>query len=922
MAHSATITGLAADLITSFAGQSVTNDSRKFRRTKDAVARGLRAQQWTRTNQFDVQESYEGLVEKFFVLNRSDLAEALEVRLKEIERTPGRWTPEILSLFLHLSDNAVEKASVENLELLKPPEPPPSLTWAEIIADDPLDEEGVWDDIDYAAESSEEERQPKRKRAATTREPSPPTTEEDEEDDFVAVAETFLLPSRPSTLEEVSESQFWRKEKDKTEPTEKDIKQSPGGRQTSQITELQAIRETLFMLAGLPTSLYRLDKKTAHVDCNDRFILTHAMIPTWKNQLRELASIGDGLLELRSWTSGRQSVALLQTFQAAVVEEIGQFDKYLAQLQGCYLVSLTAVMVKVQQRAELLLRLKDLIMTASQSDGPFTFIEALYNQINLSQVVNEPCLFQTLGRIFFQCLQTYLKPIREWMEQGELGLDDQIFFVGVADKSSEAASLWHDQYVLRHDSGGELHAPSFLHPAAKKIFNSGKSVVFLKELERHDIAASSIETEPCLDLEAVCGGVGVPLAPFSELFNLAFEDWIRSKYTLASTVLRQHLYSGLWQSLDALEFIYFSRDGSLMQSFADMVFEKLDRGRTGWNDRYLLTEIARSVYSVVPSVNADRLVVRPVATKQKGRTVKALGSIAVDYILPWSILNVVQRSSTPTYQRISTLLLQVYRARYLLRSTQLWHSGTPQHAQAQYYLRHRLLWFADMLHGYLTETVLWTATTALRKALADAEDIDVMAALHANHVHLLDRQCLLTPQLRPILQAVLALLDLSVFFTDALAALSGEGSLNVHARRETTPRSGGGGGGGGSDSGTRRRPAGSGEDTDEDTDEDENEAEDGDEDADAGKERARRATSSESAEAARPESLAQMRAQFGQLLGFVVAGLRGVSRAGGERAWEMLAERLEWGVSVMTLLAPHTDQKVFVSVECSVSHGY
>ena len=44
------------------------------------------------------------------------------------------------------------------------------------------------------------------------------------------------------------------------------------------------------------------------------------------------------------------------------------------------------------------------------------------------------------------------------------------------------------------------------------------------------------------------------------------------------------------------------------------------------------------------------------------------------------------------------------------------------------------------------------------------------------------------------------------------------------------------------------------------------------------------------------ERLQKIEEQFGQLLHFTIAGLRGVSRAGGELAWEMLAERLEWGI--------------------------
>ena len=43
-----------------------------------------------------------------------------------------------------------------------------------------------------------------------------------------------------------------------------------------------------------------------------------------------------------------------------------------------------------------------------------------------------------------------------------------------------------------------------------------------------------------------------------------------------------------------------------------------------------------------------------------------------------------------------------------------------------------------------------------------------------------------------------------------------------------------------------------------------------------------------------------MKDQFGQLCGFVNAGLRGVTRAGGQQCWEILAEKLEWGMEKIT----------------------
>ncbi|KAL1628544.1 hypothetical protein SLS56_005889 [Neofusicoccum ribis] len=922
MAHSANLNSAATELIYKIVGPSASDNPRKFRKTRDAVLRGLRAQQWQRVNQFDVQDSYEGLVEKFIVLDREDLAEALENRLRELIRRSTRWTPDILALFLSLSDRPVEKAKLENLANLKPKETSPALTWADIIADDPLDEEGVWDDIDYAAESSEDEPAPKQRKRTATRDVTPASSVVDE-DEFTTAAEACIITPDSSALKEIADSQFWGQEHKRDSLVPK---------QEAHITELQAVRETLFMLSGLPTSLFTLNKDLTRMECSKRFALSHAMSPTWRHQLQWFANVGTTLLQLRSWVRAEQSIALLQTFRAAVTEEVRAFDKYIAQLQECCLesnrpliVSLIDVTSKTQSRGDLLLNLRKLISKASRivHRTPFILLECLYEEINMAQMAGDADLFPFFARIFFQCLQTYLKPIRRWMEQGELGMDDQIFFVGMVDKSSEAVSLWHDQYVLRHDTAGTLHAPSFLQPAAKKIFNSGKSVVFLKELGQYGTETSS-GAEPRLDFEAVCGesifdSSSIPLAPFSELFSLAFEDWIRSKYTFASTILRERLFSGygLWQSLDALEFIHLSKDGSLMQAFADTIFEKLDRGRSGWNDRYVMSEIARSIYGTVSSVKTDKLAVRTVAIKDKGispRSVKALAAIAVDYFLPWHIVNVIQRSSAISYQRIFVLLLQVYRARYVLRTSNLWRStsalhqsqtntsqlhASPRTKHLQYHLRHRLLWLADNLHSYLTETVIAAATAQLRKDMATAADIDVMAALHTAHVKALEERCLLAPRLATIHSALIELLDLAVAFADLTGeAEQADGGFLAPGAFGSSGRSSGSAEGGRRKSGGRKRPENRNRRTSglqvamaevSDSSSDEEGGEDG-----GGNGEGRRKRAATRTGLSMEQKLVRMEETFEQNFGFVVAGLRGVSRAGGERCWEMLGERLEW----------------------------
>jgi gamma-tubulin complex component 5 len=198
--------------------------------------------------------------------------------------------------------------------------------------------------------------------------------------------------------------------------------------------------------------------------------------------------------------------------------------------------------------------------------------------------------------------------------------------------------------VLRRDAQNLLRSPSFLEPAAMKIFNTGKSVIFLKELGYGHTLSNGAGSEPALDHESVCGTSNdVPLSPFPDLFAAGFERWIRSKYSLASASLRAHLFDtqGLMRVLSIFEMLYLSSNGAVFENFANTIFERMDSGHRGWSDRYMLTELARSIYSdVLPGADADKIVVRSSKTKDHGRSVKGLAAVSVDYsvIDPFNIL--------------------------------------------------------------------------------------------------------------------------------------------------------------------------------------------------------------------------------------------------------------------------------------------
>ena len=627
MSQAAKVGALTEQLVQSVVDAGGPASGRAFQHAKETALRGLRSHQYARPDPFGVRARLAGLDEKFRIMNRDDLADALRLRLDQLENARSKLAPDYLHLMLQLSDQPVANARVEALGSSSPRSEDAALTWADILREEPLVEEGIWETIDYAAASSEEDWEPIASERREETETPLSTSSGEEKDDPLSAVLTVN-----DNLREIEDAQFWKHP----------VSQERG---MTEVTELLAVRETLFMLAGLPTSLYSIDEVAGSVRVVKRYHLNHASPETTHLLLAELAEFGRHLYQLRLWSRKKASLPLLQSFEVAVQARLVDFDRYLASLHQRYMtpekqitVSLLDLHHQAQQSSLPLLELAKVVTEIAPSIlvNPFAHLEALYDRINLAQATGDAGVLTYFAHIFFECLQTYLRPIRLWMESGELQHDDQTFFVFEADRSGEASSLWHDRFALRkrHVDAEALHCPSFLEPAAQRIFDTGKSRVFLKELGIRDDALPSMEQETPLDYDAVCGGSALHLSPFVEAFASAFDAWIRSKHSRAANMLRSHLLSegGLLKALDALFVLHLSADGGLFQDFSDAMFDRIDSTPSAWNDRFLLTELAQGIYTpCLGPRDASRIKVRTSNNRSSNRSVKALRGVCLDY---------------------------------------------------------------------------------------------------------------------------------------------------------------------------------------------------------------------------------------------------------------------------------------------------
>ncbi|KAL9043595.1 MAG: hypothetical protein Q9214_003224 [Letrouitia sp. 1 TL-2023] len=888
MAHAATIDRLVEELIQAVTHRSLA-DPPKRKSIKKYVIEAFADPKPLTTNHFEIKFRLSGLEEKFRIFNNDELADALRVRLDELHTVSGRWTPEILSLLLQLSDRPLQNAHVEGLELLKPSPPPAVLTWSDITADDPLDnKDGIWDNVDFAADDSEDDEEILLKVSSTS---EPVTDSARDLNDVKSILESFAVSPDVASLKDIIDAQYWNQAS--LDAYDRLDQKYDGLGTRIALTETQIVRETTSMLLGLPSSIYDKDAEGTYA-ISGRYKVRHMSQESLSGILHEFGEISRRLSLVRDWVVADESIPFLQTLQAALATRLSAIDNEISMMQACLLDSgksrswsLLLLRDEVQTITSPLIPFNDIVAALELEEKPrlaLQTLELLYRKTCELHSIGDVEAAEHVDSVLFDCLNTYLKPIRRWMESGEIIGPKEVSFIEEWRQEVPLGSFWDCQYKLAYEASGHLRAPDFLNLATTRILNTGKSVQFLKKLGMPSTTQTCYSRVEPLDLKRACTATeSQNLNPFSEIFMGALDQWISSMYRASAAVLRSQLETscGLYQSIEALQLIFFFRNGSLSDNFAKTVFERMDRGKLAWNDSFLLTELVQNIFATSPHIDLERLSVRYVTglhrdIQNQPRSVKVFESLQVIYTLSWPVANIIKEESMFAYQRVFILLMQVQRGKQMLerrfpRPTLLSLDKEDGVKNSTFSLRHRLLWFVNALWTYLVEIVLSVSSKAMRLKMEKAEDLDEMIIVHQNFILHLQEQCLISKRLAPIHQAVMSMLDLVIVFSDAHARYTASASFGhnhqsiAHVSTKKVPRS--------------RRNL---DTCSRSSDESEGAAE-----VDV--------SYVSIAETPYAERLKKLHETFKQLHSFVTAGLQGVSRAGGEPCWAMLADSLAAG---------------------------
>ena len=382
MAHAARLSDLTDGLVRSVAGDRSQHAS--FRRMRDQAAKTFRNTTHARTNQFDVQSKLTGLVEKFAVLNREDLSDALQARLDELP-TNSKWMPEILSLLLQLSDRPLEKTRIEDVEVLSKAleDERPEVTWDDLVADRALDETGLWNDVERGYHSSGDEAVDEEAGSDDTSSTKATTVEED----TIALAKLHIIEPDASALDDFEEA----------------------GRQLqAPVSELTLVRETLFMLRGLPTKLYAIQESGSNVIIRTGVDLETASRASISDLLLQLRETGAALSSLRHWARQAEKRPYMQSCQATTSTLITDFDREISSIEQRYVapaqdvvVSLISVQNEIYIAAKPLVHLARITSTTKDSKSPpFALLDALYEEISVAEMSGEDRVFRALVQVF------------------------------------------------------------------------------------------------------------------------------------------------------------------------------------------------------------------------------------------------------------------------------------------------------------------------------------------------------------------------------------------------------------------------------------------------------------------------------------------------------------------------------------------
>ena len=738
------------ELVVSIAGNDVPPS--KLRRLKAQFARGIRHHSFGRTNQFEVEERLIGLEEKYLVLGHDDVSIALRQRRLELQQHQQQWVPDVLDFLLHMSRLRESLSNLEVSDVAGTQDVTvPRLKWSDLEKHDPINrQDRMWRQPTFSDLSSDNDSLDSN--LNTTPESKSTRNREQTDNIFtpewvqpVSTSQTVKIPQL--TLHSVTTAE-------------------------QSLTEADIMRETLFMLQGHPTAFFsRINGHIAR-----QVSLRSEQIPgrTLDSILARFITVSKAAASVRNWSSSEHAAPFMRTLEDSVKSVVISFDDLCSKRQQVILrarlnggvCSILEMSETIQQEAAPLLAVANFLSLDKDCD-PVSSLDILLDLICKHEQIGNATEFRALSTVFIVTFNVFMAPLSSWIVSGILPAEDVSFFVHRT-PDYDKARLWHSWFSVHVQ--GPKRLPRFLLPLADRMFVAGKTSAFVRTLKPDDLEVSRTGDITNWHLATTKDGLHQDLLPFAAMITTKLEEHIDQQLTKSTTVLRNILekHCRLQQTLTALSHLYLSGSPHTTSIIDAGMFERLDRGSSSWSDRFIIRDIIEEACGDMACVEIGRVSVQSQSMTSEElvtarTTVQVLSGVAIEYSLPWPVANIIAADVIASYRRVSLMLSQIRRAKYVLERhgyQKIQRLATSRKVAEATHANLSL--FINTLYAHLMHCVVGPMTARMQMHLKGT--VDEMITIFKTYTSALERSCLLTKNLKMVRETLVSLLNLCVGF--------------------------------------------------------------------------------------------------------------------------------------------------------------
>ncbi|KAI9203724.1 Spc98 family-domain-containing protein [Polychytrium aggregatum] len=507
----------------------------EFQAARLKHTRTLKMHSFLSTNPNQIQRQLNGLRDKLKIRNRGDRTELLGQLTNRLVH-PEKY--DMLRLILELSRSPVDH-QYEPSPLKEDEAQSQLLTWKHIIGEEPL-VGAHWntvpeahdtldsDDDDFAGWESDS--------AGDSYIPEyhdPPEQLEAEPQNNESSALVLDLVARQywqtyKTIKEV-EKEFSIKDATSLNPSlyrhEASHPRTSGLAAGSgcYVAELDVIRETLLMLAGLPTHAFIKDGNGSY-RFSRKMSLTHLTDSALESLLAPFAQLGSDMDRLRLFNetifqeAGSGLSRTAQAFASALSNYSAEFGETLAMLERKYrytlkrthrdeppevatLLDLTSELMPSIRRLGKLTHITNEVQRRCLSDEGYDrsvsvtiLLDILHDGMVNSQSSNSPDEFELYTDLFLRSTGPLLDLIEAWIYEGSIhDLSNEFFIHEDTTVAQHSYRFWDGRYRLK-----ETPLPKFLKPLREHIFSAGKALNVIRATHGAEIPPSNRPTQGSL----------------------------------------------------------------------------------------------------------------------------------------------------------------------------------------------------------------------------------------------------------------------------------------------------------------------------------------------------------------------------------------------------------------------------------------